>query len=69
MSGGSFRKSLFSLAKRCPKTGFRGRELFLRAYGYSVLRGQASTIADVREKASGGAWTWEAELTVPPPRT
>ena len=47
----------------------RGRALFLTVYGTSVLRGRGSNIGAVRDKASGKAWAWEPELTVPPPRT
>jgi hypothetical protein len=46
----------------------RGREMFLTVYGDAALRGRGSTIAEVRERVSGGTWAWEAELTVPPPR-
>jgi hypothetical protein len=58
----------YALAVYAQITTDRGREMFLRVYGACVLRGQGSTIAEVRAKQSGGRWTWEAELTVPPPR-
>jgi hypothetical protein len=45
----------------------RAREVFLRMYGASALRGRGSTIAAVREKQSRRAGEREAEVTVPPP--
>jgi hypothetical protein len=57
----------FALAVYAKIKTDRGREMFLTMYGVAALRGKGSTIAEVRKMVSGGTWTWEAELTVPPP--
>jgi hypothetical protein len=57
----------FALAVYAQIKTDRGREMFLRVYGVGVLQAKGSTIAAVRDKASGGNWAWEAELTLPPP--
>ncbi len=44
----------------------RGREMFLAAYGSSLLAGRGNSIGAVRQKDEP-AGEWEAELTSPPP--
>jgi hypothetical protein len=46
----------------------RGREIFLRLYGEAVLRGRGNTIGMFRSKAAQSKWSWDAELTVFPPK-
>jgi hypothetical protein len=59
----------FALAVYSQLKTDRGRALFLSVYGANALRARGSTIANVREKAARTTWSWEAELTVPPPRS
>lgn len=44
----------------------RGREMFLAAYGKSLLAGRGNSISAVRRQERS-TWEWEPELTYPPP--